>query len=303
MRYIYNLCLFLILPFLPIRLLWRSRKNNAYRQNMLERFSCFDFSAINASIWVHAVSVGEVLSAVPLIKSLIKLYPYTKIVVTTMTPTGRERMQKIFSNNEILLLYVPYDYPFAVKRFLRHLNPKVLILIETEIWPNILYYTTARKIPIIIGNACLSAKSFAGYSKIRSFIGSILSGITMIMAQSKLDAERFQGLGVTPQKIEVAGNIKFDISVPDRVLLDANKLRSILGQERPVWVAASTHYPEEEKVLIAAKKVLEVIPNALLVLVPRHPERFSEVLNFVNVKDLKPYIIPICKIIQRQLRL
>ncbi len=287
MRYLYNLVWFLILPFLPIRLLWRSRKNSAYRKNILERFAYFSFPALKGAIWVHTVSVGEALSAAPLVKALIKHYPDTKIVVTTMTPTGRERLQKIFTDNEILLLYVPYDYPLAVKRFLHHLNPKILVLIETEIWPNILYYTAKLNTPIIIGNARLSAKSFAGYSKIRPFIKSIINYTTMILAQSKLDAERFQTLGLEPQKISIAGNIKFDISIPNEVLLESSNLHSTLGKARPIWVAASTHPLEEEKVLVATKKVLESIPNALLILVPRHPERFDTVFDLCNQRGFK----------------
>ncbi len=272
---------------MPLRLLWRARKNGAYWKNISERFSCFSFAVVNESIWVHAVSVGEAMAAVPLIKALNKLYPHTQIVVTTMTPTGRERLQKAFSNNEVLLLYVPYDYPFAVKRFLRHLNPKILVLIETEIWPNILYYTAQYKIPIVIGNARLSTKSFAGYQRIKSFINSILSGVTMIMAQSKLDAERFQALGIAPHKIEVIGNVKFDISVSEQVWSEANKLHTFFGGGRQIWVAASTHKMEEEKVLVAAKEVLVSMPHALLILVPRHPERFDEVFALCQNEGFK----------------
>lgn len=276
MRYIYNFLLYLILPFLPLRLLWKSRKNQAYRQRIAERFGCFDFSVIEECIWVHAVSVGEAIAAVPLVKALLQSFPHIPIVITTMTPTGAELVKNIFGD-KVKQLYVPYDYPAVVKRFLRQVNPKILIVMETELWPNLLYYSAARKIPIILSNARLSAKSFAGYKKVRGFMRSIFDCITMVMAQSKIDAERFLALGLYPQKLLVSGNIKFDIIVPDEVLPQASELRATLGKERPIWVAASTHDMEEEKILIAAKKVLEVLPEALLILVPRHPERFDQV--------------------------
>ena len=266
----------MILPLLPLRLLWRSRKNIGYRERILERFAFFNFPVIEDSIWVHAVSVGEALAAVPLIKALLERYPHTRIVVTTMTPTGAEQMRKIFME-QILQLYVPYDYPWVIKRFLRQINPKLLILMETELWPNILYYSSLRQIPIVLGNARLSAKSFVGYKKISTFIQSMLNSITTLMAQSKLDAERFLALGMEPQKVVVTGNIKFDIEIPDSVLLQRGRLRSILGQTRPIWIAASTHKMEEEKILAAARLVLATLPEMLLIIVPRHPERFDQV--------------------------
>ena len=276
MRYTYNFFLYLILPFLPLRLLWRSRKNIAYRERMPERFGYFNFSPTKECIWVHAVSLGEAISAVPLIRALIRRYPNTAIVVTTMTPTGAERIQKIF-NKEVIQLYVPYDYPFIVKRFLCQFNPKILVLMETELWPNILYYSAKRKVPIILCNARLSAKSVSGYKKIRGFMKQILDYITMVVAQSKIDGERFLALGLDPQKLLIGGNIKFDITIPDEVLLQATQLRLVFGKTRPIWIAASTHNMEEEKILIAAKKVLEILPDALLILVPRHLERFDKI--------------------------
>jgi len=277
-RHIYNLFLYLILPFLPLRLLWKSRKNAAYRQHMLERFAFFDLPDLKDSIWLHAVSVGESISAVPLIQELIRDYPQTTIVVTTMTPTGAERIQKIF-NGQVLQLYVPYDYPFAVKRFLRHINPKILILMETELWPNILYYSAESKIPIILANARLSEKSFVNYKKVHSFMLPILNCITIVAAQSKLDAERFLALGFDPKKILITGNIKFDVKVPGGLFEHSKQLRLAWGKDRPVWIAASTHKGEEEKILAAAKIVRETIPESLLILVPRHPQRFNEVFD------------------------
>ncbi|MEI8054473.1 MAG: lipid IV(A) 3-deoxy-D-manno-octulosonic acid transferase [bacterium] len=286
MRHIYNLFLYLILPFLPLRLLWKSRKNIAYSQHIAQRFACFDFPALKDSIWVHAVSVGESISAVPLIQELIRDYPKTIIVVTTMTPTGAERIQKIF-NGQVLQLYVPYDYPFAIKRFLRHINPRILILMETELWPNILYYSAESKIPIVLANARLSEKSFVNYKKIRFFVRSMLGCITVVAAQSKLDAERFLALGLDQKKILVTGNIKFDVKVPDELFEHAKQLRLAFGKNRPIWIAASTHKGEEEKILAAAKIVCEAIPESLLILVPRHPQRFDEVFDLCLEREFE----------------
>jgi len=278
MFYIYNFLIHLILPLLPLRLLWKSRRNPGYRMRMLERFGLGDFPVINSSIWVHAVSLGEAISAIPLIKELMVTYPNTKIVVTNMTPTGAQKIREIFkSSAQILQLYIPYDYPFAIKRFLRHLHPKILILMEAELWPNILTFTAKQNIPIIIANACLSEKSVKNYQKFGIFIKTILEYLTCVTAQSKLDAENFAAIGVAKEKILIAGNIKFDIQIKDTVYEKARQLRNLWGQNRPIWVAASTHAGEEEKILLAAKLILEQAPNSLLILVPRHPERFNQV--------------------------
>jgi 3-deoxy-D-manno-octulosonic-acid transferase len=276
MRFIYNAFLYLLLPFLPLRLLWRSRKNSAYRHRIFERFGFYKFLPLKESIWLHAASVGESIAAIPLIRELLKKYPKIPIVVTAMTPTGAQRIKDTFKN-EVIQLYVPYDYPCAVKQFLKQIKPKVLVLMESELWPNILYYTKKQNIPIILASARISAGSFANYKKVAGFTKENLSRITKVSAQSKLDAERLLALGLDPKKLVIGGNVKFDIKVSDNVLTDGKKLRKELSDERPVWIAASTHNGEEEKVLVAAKKVLEVFPNALLILVPRHMERFDQV--------------------------
>jgi 3-deoxy-D-manno-octulosonic-acid transferase len=232
------------------------------------------------------VSVGEVVAAIPLVKVLIERYPHTIIVITVMTPTGADKVQQIFGD-KVLQLYVPYDSPGMIKRFLYHMNPKLLVLMETELWPNILCYTHQRKIPIILCNARLSDKSFSGYMKIRTFITSVLNYVTIVMAQSDMDGDRFLTLGLMMQKLSIVGNTKFDLVIPEEVSSQANNLRSIFGLTRPIWVAASTHENEEEKILIAAKKVLEVLPDALLILVPRHPERFNPVFEICRRKEFK----------------
>lgn len=255
---------------------------------MLERFRLTKYPVLDSSIWVHAVSLGEAISAVPLIKELARLYPNTKIVVTNMTPTGAHRIQEIFqTNTQILQLYVPYDYPFAITRFLHQLKPKILILMEAELWPNILTITAKQHIPILIANACLSAKSVKNYQKFGKFIRPLLRHLTCVATQTQLDAENFAAIGVAKDKIHVAGNIKFDIQIKDTIHAQAQQLRAFWGQHRPIWIAASTHAGEEEKILAAAQLVLQQVPDSLLVLVPRHPERFNQVFTLCHKTQLQ----------------
>lgn len=277
MRYIYSLFFYLLLPFLPLRLLWRGRKNPDYRLRWGERFGFYENqSRLTNSIWIHAVSVGEAIAALPLVKELKIKYPTLPIVFTTMTPTGRERVQKALGD-QVLQLYVPYDYPQAVKRFLNHIQPKLVLILETELWPNILHYCAQRKIPTYLINARIADKSFRGYYKIRFFVRKMLACFTLIMAQSKKDYEYLIKLGANPKHLQMLGNIKFDITIADEILEQGKQLRQQLGAERPILIAASTHQGEEEKILVAFKKILATTPSALLIIAPRHPERFDEV--------------------------
>ncbi len=271
---LYNIVFYLALPFILCRLLWKSRKNAAYKQRWLERLARFTSPAIDKSIWVHAVSLGEAIAATPLIKALKSKYPNIRIVVTTMTPTGSAHITKAFGD-EVTHIYAPYDYSGAVKRFLRHYNPQLLLIMETELWPNMLHHCAKQNIPIIIANARISANSEKGYSKIRCFMRRLFNNVSVIATQSQLDADRFINIGAKPQQVQVIGNIKFDINIPEHIFADAKELRQKWGNNRPVWIAASTHDNEEEQILTAFKQVKQTLPNALLILVPRHPERFS----------------------------
>jgi len=283
MRYIYNFLFYLLLPLLPLRLYLRSRKNPAYLKNWGERFAHYSTLSLKNSIWLHAVSLGEAIAAIPLIKQLQDAYPNKNIVITTMTPTGREKIKATFPES-VFIFYVPYDYPQAVKRFLEHIEPNLLIIMETELWPNLIYYTAKRHVPILLVNARLSLNSFLGYNRIKSFISKVLNNITVIAAQSKEDGNRFIQLGFPSEKLHITGNIKFDIDISQNILKEAQIVieQWKLDKTRPIWIAASTHKGEEEKVLKAARKILEKLPNALLILVPRHPERFEEVITLCN---------------------
>lgn len=276
MRHIYNFLLYLILPFLVLRLWVKSFRLAAYRHRIPERFGYYNFKPLSHSIWVHAVSVGEAIAAIPLVKLLQQIYADTPIVVTVMTPTGAECVRNAFGAS-VLLLYVPYDYPHVIKRFLRQINPKILLLLETELWPNMLHYAAARKIPVILANARLSDKSYQRYQKVLPIVKPMLNNITLVAAQSRENYDRFFALGIAVEKLTLSGNIKFDLNVATETVERGIALRKLWGRARPVWIAASTHPGEEEKILTALKLVHAQVPEMLLVLVPRHPERFAAV--------------------------
>lgn len=273
LRYIYSFLFYLALPFIFLRLLWRSRNAPAYRSHWIERVG-YTPHLFNRCIWVHAVSLGETIAAIPFIKALKKSYPDIPLLVTNMTPTGAARVKAVLGNM-VLQSYVPYDTPDAVERFLSRINPLVAIIMETEMWPNLLAECKKREIPVMLANARLSAKSAKGYSRVGSLTRDMLSAINVIAAQATADAERFIALGAAKEKVKVVGNIKFDIEPAADLPAKSIALREQLGAERPTWIAASTHEGEEEIILAAHRLICEKIKNALLILVPRHPERFD----------------------------
>ncbi len=274
-RYIYTLVLYLALPLVLLRLLWRSRLAPGYRQRWGERFGRFPSLNIQGSIWIHAVSVGEVQAVEPLVRRLIALHPDIPIVITTSTPTGSDRVRKLF-HDAVHHVYFPYDLPFAIKGFLRRSSPRMLLMVETEIWPNLLGICAEAGIFTLLGNARLSEKSARGYSRMGMFTRNTLRRIDLVAAQGQTDADRFIQLGVPSSKVVITGSIKFDIHIQASLLERASVLRSQWG-DRPIWVAASTHEGEESELLLAHHRIRATLPEALLVLVPRHPERFDRV--------------------------
>jgi 3-deoxy-D-manno-octulosonic-acid transferase len=261
-RYIYNILLYLLIPFILLRLLWRSLKSPGYRKRWNERFAFFRIKKkYQHGIVIHAASVGETIAAVPLIHQLQKIYPDLPIIVTTMTVTGSNQVKKSL-HDSVFHVYVPYDLPDVVQRFFKKTKPKMLIIMETELWPNLLYYAHKKKIPILLANARLSKKSAKGYTKIKKFTARMLQNITQIAAQSQATT---------------IGNIKFDIDLSPSIKEAGESLRQQLGANRPVWIAASTHEGEEESILKAHQQIKNKIPDTLLILVPRHPERFTPV--------------------------
>ncbi|HVY53976.1 MAG TPA: lipid IV(A) 3-deoxy-D-manno-octulosonic acid transferase, partial [Gammaproteobacteria bacterium] len=280
MRYVYSAFFYLLTPLLILRLLWKSRRNAGYRQRIAERFGCFSLQ-LDHSIWVHAVSVGESLIAVALIKKLKLLYPDMPIVVTTMTPTGAARIKAALGDT-VIHLYVPYDIPCAINSFLIKVKPKIAVIIETELWPNLFNACEARNIPIVIANGRLSIQSFQNYMMVRFITKSMLDKVTLLLAQGQADADRFALLGMDTKKMNVTGNIKFDLEVPKDIEKNGQSLRSEIAPHRLVWIAASTHEGEETVVLAAHHIIRAGFPNALLILVPRHPERFSAVADLIK---------------------
>lgn len=275
MRYLYTVLFYLALPFFFLRLLWRSRKNPAYRHRWEERLG-FSPQQLKNCIWVHAVSVGETIAAIPLIKALKKEFPDLPLLVTNMTPTGAVRTKAAFGDT-VLQAYIPYDLPDAVARFLERIHPSILIVMETELWPNLYHECKKRNIPILLANARLSEKSARGYQMITPLTRDIFSSIRIVASQAKADAERFILLGMPKDRVQILGNLKFDLELPADLENKSEILRSELGKKRFIWIAASTHQGEEEIIFEAHRLIRLQIPDALLILSPRHPERFDTV--------------------------
>lgn len=273
MRILYSILFYLALPYIFLRLLWRSRNAPDYRKRWLERLG-FCPHETSQCVWVHAVSLGETIAAVPFIKALKKRYPDLPLLVTNMTPTGAARVKAVFGNT-VLQSYVPYDLPDAVLRFLKRTNPSIAIIMETELWPNLVAECKKREIPLMIANARLSEKSAKGYQRVASLTREMLANVTIIAAQAEADAERFIALGAPRECVKITGNLKFDLELPADLPAKSAVLRTQLGMDRLIWIAASTHPGEDEIIFNAHKRILEKINNALLILVPRHPERFE----------------------------
>ena len=275
-RLIYSLILYLTVPIVLLRLLWRGRLNHDYWFRWPERFGWFRAPSLTNPIWIHAVSVGEVQAALPLVRELLARYPDCSIVVTTTTPTGSSRVRAELGDT-VFHVYLPYDLPGAVERFLDRVKPQCLIVMETELWPNLFYQSRQRNIPVVVANARLSQRSFNGYQKLKRLTQATLHQISCIAAQGPSDAKYFESLGYPSENIHVTGSIKFDLDIPESTIKAGKELRQHIGEDRPVWIAASTHEREDELILQAFVKVRETIPETLLILVPRHPERFSTV--------------------------
>ncbi|MFA7386927.1 MAG: lipid IV(A) 3-deoxy-D-manno-octulosonic acid transferase [Thiohalobacteraceae bacterium] len=277
MRIIYSLLLYLLTPFVLLRLVWRGFHAPGYWRRWGERFGFIPEITGEAPIWVHAVSVGEVQAAVPLLKALLKRYPNTPLLVTTTTPTGAEQVRGLFEG-QMQHRYMPYDLPDAVRRFLARARPRLVLIMETEIWPNLYRACARRAIPVLLINARLSERSAAGYRRLGSLTAATLDCLHVVAAQGRADADRLMAVGAAPERVRVTGSIKFDMKIPASLVEQAAVLRRDWGLQRPVWIAASTHEGEDEWALEAHRSIRARFPDALLVLVPRHPERFARVV-------------------------
>jgi 3-deoxy-D-manno-octulosonic-acid transferase len=278
-RYLYSLLFHLLLPLIVVRLLWRAWRAPAYARRVGERFALGLPALPAGGIWVHAVSVGESIAAAPLIRQLQVLYPHLPITVTCMTPTGSERIRALFGES-VAHCYLPYDLPWAASRFIRRLQPKLAIIMETELWPNHIHQCARRGIPVALANGRLSERSARGYRRFARLTAPMLAELDWLAVQTAPEAERFRHLGARAQCVAVTGSIKFDLAIDPALLTRAADLRGEWqATQRPVWIAASTHAGEDEIVLAAHRELLKQNPDALLILVPRHPERFSTVFD------------------------
>jgi len=284
--YLYNLVVYLFFPVLILRLILRGFRNPAYFQRLAERFALAGYSYQKNTVWIHAVSVGEVKAAVPLIQSIRREYSQVHILITTMTPTGAQQVIDSLGG-EVTHRYVPYDFPGAVRRFLNQVQPVIVIVMETEIWPNLIRYTCARNIPLVYANVRLSERSYLGYKRFVGLLGPLLSQVSGFAVQAQADAERMKRLGASADAVKVTGSIKFEIRLPASLQEIAKVIRRELGEDRRVWVAGSTRDGEEELVLAAYKILKAKVSDLLLVLVPRHPERFSSVTRLCEKSDFK----------------
>lgn len=275
MRLIYSGLLYVALPLALLRLYWRGRQDAGHRQRWRERFGSISPIAEPGCLWVHAVSVGEVRAALPLIRALLARYPDRPLLVTTTTLTGSRQVREALGDR-VRHVYAPYDLPGAVARFLRNARPRLAIMMETELWPNLLRQCAVADIPVLIANARLSERSARGYARIHRLTTAMLRDITLIAAQAEADAERFRALG--GPRVTVVGNLKYDLKLPDDLPERGRALRrELFGENRPVWIAASTHAGEDEQILEAFAQLRTHWPGLLLLLTPRHPERFDSV--------------------------
>ena len=282
MRRLYTITLYLLLPWALLHLLLRARRQPGYLRHVAERFGYYTLVPEAPLIWVHAVSVGETRAAEPLVRVLQVRYPQHRILLTHMTPTGRETGETLYGGR-VARCYLPYDYPGAVARFLDHFRPQFAIVMETEIWPNLIRAGRARSIPLYLVNARLSEKSYVGYRRFGGLVRESLAGFAAVAAQSEGDARRLTALGA--RDVHVTGNVKFDVAPPLEQLELGQALRRGFGEARPVLLAASTREGEEVLLLEALEGI--AASGMLTVIVPRHPQRFDEVARLLEARGVR----------------
>jgi 3-deoxy-D-manno-octulosonic-acid transferase len=289
-RFLYNLVFTLAIPFILIRMWLRGGANPGYRQRWAERFAVFTFKGKANGLLIHSVSVGETLAAEPLVRSLQVANPDLTLTITTTTPTGSDQVKRLYAKElaagDIVHVYLPYDLPWLMNRLIKKIQPSLCIIMETELWPNIIRSCNKQQVPVILANARLSEKSARGYAKFPKLTQPMLQGLDLIAAQHRNDAQRFIDLGIDEKKVDVTGSIKFDISIPEQSLALGKELKQQWGEARPVLVLASSHEGEDDLILDSYQQLLADFPDLLLVLVPRHPERFDEVAAIVLSRDL-----------------
>jgi 3-deoxy-D-manno-octulosonic-acid transferase len=293
-RLAYGVAAYLLIPVVGLVMLWRGFRDRGYWQNFSQRFG-FGRALAAPSIWVHAVSVGEVQAAAALVLDLAARYPQIPLVLTTATPTGAQRARALFSDR-VEVRFIPFDLPGAARRFFERVRPRLAVIFETELWPNLYHECRTRRVPLILASARISPRSVRRYKRLLGLFEDTLSQGVVVAAQAGGDAQRFRSIGAPAMSTHVTGNLKFDFTLAPQVIIRGRELRAYHAAGRAVWVAGSTHAGEEQILLDAQRRVRRVHPDALLVLVPRHPPRFADVAEwlgkqgaaFVKVSDQVP---------------
>lgn len=273
-RLVYSIIIAICIPFVLLHLLLRGIRSPEYRSRRLERLGFFKAPEQAQDFWIHAVSVGELLAAEPIIRELQTRYPAKRITVTTMTPTSSALVSKLFGDS-VYHVYAPYDFPLFVGAFLKRIRPKFVIIMETELWPNMLHGAQKVGCSVVLANARLSERSARGYQRFLPLLSWLFDSLQLVLCQFKPDAERFERLGISPDRIRVTGSLKFDMQFDAELAEKGLILREGLDSEQMIWIAASTHEGEDAKVLAVHQELKQRYPDLLLILVPRHPVRFD----------------------------
>lgn len=285
MRVFYTCLFYLLTPVIVSRLLWRSLKAPDYRRRWRERFAFYHQKFPAGVIWFHAVSVGEAEALFPLVQRIQAQHPSAQLLITTTTPTGSARVQAVLKES-VAHVYLPYDLPDVLNRFMRQFKPRLAVIMETEIWPNLYAACGQRNIPLYLINARLSEKSARGYQKIPGLIRPALAHVKLIATQSEEDSRRFVDIGASSDQVKTVGNIKFDVAIAPEIISQGQDLKSGLFAGRFVWLIGSTHNDEEALFLDIYRDLKQRIPELLLAVAPRHPERFAEVKKLCEQKQL-----------------
>jgi len=286
MRRLYSLLMVLLVPAAFAVVLCRGLRDRSYWQNLREHFGWGPSIGSAPSIWLHAVSLGEVTAAATLVRALRARYPEIPFVLSTATPTGRARAQTLFGG-DIGIRFLPYDTPGSVERFLKRIRPRLAVIMETELWPNLLHECRLHGVPVVFASARMTAKSASRYRRLGTLFRGALATNTLIAAQTSEDAERFIGIGADRARTHVIGNVKFDMQLGHSLIEQGRQLRLSYIGSRATWIAGSTHGGEEEQVLDAHAALLPEFANALLLLVPRHPQRFDGVANLLAQRGIR----------------
>jgi 3-deoxy-D-manno-octulosonic-acid transferase len=285
MRRLYSVLISCAAPFAFAVVLWRGLRDRSYWQGLAERFG-WGRPVSAPTVWLHAVSLGEMSAAAPLIRGIRARHPQIPLLLTTATPAGRARAQALFGD-AVDIRFLPYDTPGSVRRFLANIEPRLAIIMETELWPNLFGQCARRGVPVVLASARLSAKSVARYRRFGKLFGAVFSANVLVAAQSAEDAERFLSIGSAQARTHVTGNVKFDLQLDAGILDQGRRLRSDYGGARPVWIAGSTHAGEEEQVLEAHARLLADRADALLLLAPRHKDRFVAVAELLGRRGVR----------------